>query len=177
MNQVRLGIVGLGNMGGAHATQILAKKIDRCVLGAVCDTDPARLEKYPDLPQFTTAKKLCKSGKVDALLIATPHYAHPTVGLAAFQAGLHVLSEKPLAVHKADCDRFLAGHAGTKLVFSEMFNQRTDPYYIKIREMVQGGELGAIHQLVSQRDLLCFRRLAGDLGRRRRRRASQSMSA
>ena len=147
MNQVRLGIVGLGNMGGAHAAQILAKKINRCVLGAVCDTDPARLVKYPDLPQFTTPKKLCKSGKVDAILIATPHYAHPPVGLAAFQAGLHVLSEKPLAVHKADCDRFLNGHAGKKLVFSEMFNQRTDPYYIKIREMVQGGELGTIRRI------------------------------
>ena len=58
MNQVRLGIVGVGNMGGAHAKQIMANKINRCVLGAVCDTDPARLKNYPDLPQFTTASKI-----------------------------------------------------------------------------------------------------------------------
>ena len=147
MNQVRLGIVGVGNMGGAHAKQIMANKINRCVLGAVCDTDPARLKNYPDLPQFTTAAKLFKSGKVDAILIATPHYAHPTIGLAAFKVGIHVLSEKPLAVHKADCERFIAGQAGTKLVFSEMFNQRTDPYYIKIRELVRSGELGAIRRI------------------------------
>jgi len=147
MNQVRLGIVGVGNMGGAHAKQLLANKINRCVLGAVCDIDPARFTDYPALPQFTTAKKLFKSGKVDAILIATPHYAHPTIGLAAFKAGIHVLSEKPLGVHKADCERFIAGHAGTNLVFSEMFNQRTDPYYIKIREMVRGGELGTIRRI------------------------------
>ena len=61
MNQVRLGIIGLGNMGGAHAKQILANKINRCVLSAVCDTDPARLKTYPDLPQFPSHKKLFKS--------------------------------------------------------------------------------------------------------------------
>ena len=147
MNQVRLGIVGLGNMGGDHARNILAKKINRCVLGAVCDLDPARLEEFKDLPRFATHKKLFKSGTVDAVVIATPHYAHPTIGLAAFAAGLHVLSEKPLGVHKADCERFIAGHAGKSVVFAEMFNQRTDPYYIKIREMVHSGELGAIRRI------------------------------
>ncbi len=146
MNQVRLGIVGLGNMGGAHAKSILANKINRCVLGAICDTDPARFKDYPNLPQFASHKKLLKSDLVDAILIATPHYSHPPIGLAAFQAGIHVLSEKPLAVHKTDCERFIAGHAGTKLVFSEMFCQRTDPYYIKIRELVRGGELGEIRR-------------------------------
>lgn len=147
MNQVRLGIVGMGNMGGSHAKNILANKINRCVLGAVCDIDPARFKDYPDTPQFTTHQKMLRSGKVDAILIATPHYAHPVVGLAAFKAGIHVLSEKPLAVHKADCERFIAGHAATKLVFAEMFNQRTDPYYIKIRELVRSGELGAIRRI------------------------------
>ena len=147
MNQVRLGIVGVGNMGGAHARSVLANKINRCVLSAVCDSDPARFKDYPDLPQFKTPQKMFKSGKVDAILIATPHYSHPTIGLAAFQAGIHVLSEKPLAVHKADCERFIAGHAGTKLVFAEMFNQRTDPYYIKIRDLVRSGELGAIRRI------------------------------
>ena len=146
MNQIRLGIIGVGNMGGAHAKNVLANKINRCVLSAVCDIDPARLKDYPAVPQFTTYKQLLKSGKVDAILIATPHYSHPTIGLAAFQAGIHVLSEKPLGVHKADCERFIAGHAGTNLVFSEMFCQRTDPYYIKIRELVRGGELGAIRR-------------------------------
>ena len=146
MNQVRLGIIGLGNMGGAHAKQILANKINRCVLTAICDTDPARFKDFPDLPQFASHKKLLKSGLVDAILIATPHYSHPPIGLAAFQAGIHVLSEKPLGVHKADCERFIAGHAGTNLVFSEMFCQRTDPYYIKIRELVRGGQLGAIRR-------------------------------
>ena len=147
MNQVRLGIVGMGGMGQAHARNLLANKIRRCVLGAVCDTEPARCKDCPDIPQFRTLPQLFKSGQVDAILIATPHYSHPKIGLAAFQAGLHVLSEKPLAVHKADCERFLAGHAGTNLVFAEMFNMRTDPAYIKIRELVRGGDLGTIRRV------------------------------
>jgi len=147
MNQVRLGIVGVGAMGGSHAKNILEKKINRCVLGAVCDIDPARLKEFPAVPQFSTHQKMLRSGKVDAVLIATPHYSHVTVGLAAFKAGRHVLSEKPLGVHKADCEKFIAGHTDKKLVFAEMFNQRTNPYYIKIREMVRGGELGAIRRI------------------------------
>ena len=92
MNQVRIGIVGGGAMGVAHARNILENKINRCVLGAVCDIDPARLKEFTTVPQFSTHQKMLRSGKVDAVLIATPHYSHVTVGLAAFKAGRHVLS-------------------------------------------------------------------------------------
>jgi len=63
------------------------------------------------------------------------------------QAGRHVLVEKPIAVHKADAERFLAAYTNEKLVFAAMFNQRTDPFYLKIRELVRNGELGEVRRV------------------------------
>ena len=148
MNTVRLGIVGAGNMGLAHAGFIQQGKVTRVALTAVLDKDPARLEKLPHVRPFTDQTEFLNSGVVDAILVATPHYLHTPITLAAFQAGVHVLVEKPLAVHKADCQRLITAYKRTrKLVFAEMFNQRTDPYYIKIREMVRGGELGEVRRV------------------------------
>jgi predicted dehydrogenase len=78
----------------------------------------------------------------DAVLIATPHYDHTTIGIAALEAGYHVLVEKPISVHKADCERLTAAHKDKDLVFAAMFNQRTDPHYKKIKQLVEEGELG-----------------------------------
>jgi predicted dehydrogenase len=84
---------------------------------------------------------------VDAVLIATPHFAHTTIGIAALDAGLHVLVEKPISVHKADAERLIAAHGNPRQVFAAMFNQRTDPYYQKIRELIRSGELGAVRRV------------------------------
>ena len=99
MKQLRLGIIGLGNMGSTHAAWVLEGKIPRCTLAAVCDRDPEKVAKYPDLFGCTASDKLIASGKVDAVLIATPHFSHTTIGIAALNAGLHVLVEKPISVH------------------------------------------------------------------------------
>jgi predicted dehydrogenase len=78
----------------------------------------------------------------DAVLIATPHYAHTSIGIEALERGHHVLVEKPISVHKADCERLIAAHRDNRLVFAAMFNQRTDPHYLKIKQLVDNGELG-----------------------------------
>ena len=149
MKKVRIGIVGLGNMGNSHAQQILAGKINRLELGAVADLDPARLARVPQVKGFKTAADMMASGLIDAILIATPHYDHTTIGIAALQAGLHVMVEKPISVHRADCERLIAAFKGRekKQVFAAMFNQRTDRYYQKIRELIQSGELGEIRRV------------------------------
>ncbi len=94
---------------------------------------------------FLSSSELIKSGEVDAVLIATPHYSHATIGIEALDAGLHVLMEKPLCVHKAVCERLLAAHREKKQVFAVMFNQR--PYYRKLREMIRDNELGTIRRI------------------------------
>jgi len=145
MANVRLGIIGLGNMGSSHIRDHVPY-VNRLELTAVCDVLPERLAKYPDVAHFTSASQLIASGTVDAILIATPHYDHTTIGIEALQAGLHVLVEKPISVHKADCERLIAAHTGRQ-VFAAMFNQRTDPRYRAIRQLIQSGELGELRRI------------------------------
>jgi predicted dehydrogenase len=128
-------------MGAAHISNSLPK-IPRVELTAVADSDPARLQRYSEVAQFTDPVEMIQSGKVNAVLIATPHYAHTTIGVHALEAGLHVLVEKPISVHKADCEKLIAAHRGQ--VFAAMFNQRTDGVYKALRSLVQSGELGSI---------------------------------
>lgn len=145
MTSVRLGLIGLGNIGQHHAAYLTAGKIDHAELVAVSDAVPGKLEKYNPLKTFTTGEALISSGLVDAVIIATPHYQHTSLGIAALQQGLHVMVEKPISAHKADAERLIATHqARPELVFAGMFQLRAEPRYLKIRDLVQGGELGQI---------------------------------
>ena len=147
MNTTRIGIVGLGNMGGAHAQWILDGKVPRAQLTAVCDVSEVT-EKYASKAKtFTSSEEMIRSGEIDAIIIATPHYFHTTIGIDALEQGLHVMVEKPISVHKADAERLIAAHTNPKQVFAAMFNQRTDPHYLRIRELIRSGELGEIRRI------------------------------
>jgi predicted dehydrogenase len=146
MDKVRIGIVGLGSMGQFHARYLLANDIRRAELTAVSDNVPARLEPFKTVRTFARSEDMIRSGLVDAVLIATPHYFHTSVGIDALQQGLHVLVEKPISVHKADAERLAAAHADESQVFAAMFNQRTDPRYRRIKGLIDGGELGRIRR-------------------------------
>lgn len=142
---VRLGIIGMGNMGKHHADYLLAGKVARAELTAVCSTSPAKLEKYKAAKIFDDGEKLIRSGAVDAVVIATPHYQHTTLGIAALDAGLHVMVEKPISAHKADAERLLAvRRKHPKLVFGAMFQFRIEPRYLKLKKLIDDGELGDI---------------------------------
>ena len=147
MNTLRFGIAGLGNMGSIHARSILASNIPSARLAAV--SDPAvDLRCYAhEARVFTSTEAMIRSGEIDAILIATPHYSHTTIGIDALRQGLHVLIEKPISVQKADAERLIAAHKNPKQIFAAMFNQRTDPHYQKIRELIQSGELGEIRRV------------------------------
>ncbi|MDD5260385.1 MAG: Gfo/Idh/MocA family oxidoreductase [Methylacidiphilales bacterium] len=147
MKKLRLGIIGLGNMGTTHSHSILQNQSPRCELAAVADLKPEHQKKFPQVDFFRDGMDLIQSGKCDAVLIATPHYSHTTLGIAALKAGLHVLVEKPISVHKADCERLIKAHTNKKQVFAAMFNQRTDPYYIKLRNLIRSGELGKLRRV------------------------------
>src|SRR5262249_31930628 len=148
MNTVRLGIIGMGNIGRFHADYLLAGKVPRCQLTAVCSTSPGKLEKYKPLQIFDQGEKLIRSGAVDAVIIGTPHYQHNTLGIAPLKAGLHVLVKNPIPAHKADAERLIAAHRrNPKPVFAAMFQLRTEPRYAKIRKLMESGELGPLVRL------------------------------
>ncbi|MGC9451412.1 MAG: Gfo/Idh/MocA family protein [Oceanipulchritudo sp.] len=148
MEKVRLGIIGIGNMGSAHVRTITQGKVQGMEVSAVCDRNPERKSLFPDIPFFDTAEDLIACADVDAVLVATPHYDHTTLGIATLEAGKHLLVEKPISVHKADCEKLIAAHTDKQLVFGAMFNQRTDPRYIKLKSLIEGGHLGEIRRVV-----------------------------
>ncbi len=146
METVRIGIVGIGNMGSAHAAEIFAGHVEGLRLGAVCDIREDRrrwaAEKLPGVPVFASYEEMLESGGLDALLVATPHYLHPDIAVRGFENGLHVLSEKPAGVYTNQVQRMNEAAAASGRVFGIMFNQRTNPLFQKARELVQSGRLG-----------------------------------
>ncbi|QYY35511.1 Gfo/Idh/MocA family oxidoreductase [Ruficoccus sp. ZRK36] len=149
MDEVKLGIIGLGNMGGHYAGRLSKGEIKRLRLAAVCDRDEEKLKAADagDAKRFTDAEEMLKSGLIDAVVIATPHYDHTVLGIKALELGLHTLVEKPISVHKADCERLIAAHTNKDQIFAAMFNQRTDPRYRKLKELIDSGELGKINRI------------------------------
>ena len=161
MEKVRLGIIGVGNMGSGHLSNILARKCPEIEVTAVADIDTARLDhacnmvekaraEHPEIPEiatFTDAMEMISSGQVDAIIVAVPHYDHPRYCIAGLQAGLHVMSEKPAGVY-AEQVRELMEEADKHpdLIYALMFNQRTNPLYRKMRDIIQSGELGQIRR-------------------------------
>jgi predicted dehydrogenase len=144
MDKVRIGVIGLGAMGKYHTTYLREGKVNRCELTAVCDAFESALKGFEDLKCFTDSAEMIRSGEVDAVLIATPHYFHTTTGIDALENGLHVLVEKPISVHKADCERLIAARKGAHQVFAAMFQMRTEPVYKKMKQLIETGELGEI---------------------------------
>ncbi|MEK4142285.1 Gfo/Idh/MocA family oxidoreductase [Paenibacillus sp. FSL L8-0333] len=150
MNKVRYGIIGIGNMGSAHA-QSLLNHIKDAELAAVCDVREERLkwaeEHLPESVQkFATPQELYESHLIDAVLICTPHYDHPTLAIEAFQYGYHVLVEKPAGVYTKAVKQMNEAAAKSDRKFGIMYNQRTNPLYQKLRDLIKSGELGEIRR-------------------------------
>lgn len=152
MEQVRLGIIGIGGMGSGHAANVAEGKVPRMVLTAVADIRQSRLDWAKEaLPQevqtFDDGKKMIDSGVCDAVLIATPHYLHPEFAKYGLTHGVHVISEKPAGVYTKQVREVNEVAAKSDKVYALMLNQRTNCVYRKLHEMIQSGELGAMKRV------------------------------
>ncbi|MDR1263806.1 MAG: Gfo/Idh/MocA family oxidoreductase, partial [Oscillospiraceae bacterium] len=156
MDIVRIGVLGAGNMGSSHIENLLDGKVPGMKLTAVADRKPSRQEWLADLLKekdhtgeiatFTEGSDLIHSGKVDAVLIAVPHYQHPPLTVEALNAGLHVMCEKPAGVYTKAVREMNAVAEKSGKIFAIMFNQRTNCVYRKMHEIVQSGEMGKIRR-------------------------------
>lgn len=148
---IRLGIIGCGNMGTSHMQNMLSGCMPEFELTAVADLKEARrqaaLEMFPNVKVYNDGSELIASGEVDAVLVATPHYLHPTYAIEALNAGLHVMIEKPAGVYTKQVEEMNEVAAKSDKSFAIMFNQRTNPCYIKLREMLQSGQYGEIKRV------------------------------
>ncbi len=150
--KIRLGIIGIGNMGSGHACRVVDGECPDFVLTAVADINPARKEWAKNrlgenVAFFDTAAGLLDSGLVDACLVATPHYDHPSLAIECMKRSIHVLVEKPAGVYTKQVREMInVADQHPEVVFGLMFNQRTNHVYRKAREIVQSGKYGKIRR-------------------------------
>jgi predicted dehydrogenase len=151
MSKVRLGIIGIGNMGSSHIKNYLKGSMPEIEITAVCDIKPDRLdwakEQLPEVATFDNATALMESGKVEAILVATPHYDHPPLVIQALESGLHVMSEKPAGVYTKQVREMNAVADKSDKIFGIMFNQRTNCLYRKAHELVHSGKFGEMKRV------------------------------
>ena len=152
MQKIRLGLIGVGNMGSGHAENILAGLCPEIAVTAAADRRASRREwaekHLPEAKIFCEGSELIASGLADAVLIAVPHYQHPPLAIDAFRHGLHVMCEKPAGVYTLQVREMMAeADRHPDLTFGMMFNQRTNCIYRKLKEMIDGGELGQIKRM------------------------------
>ena len=149
-DKVKLGIVGLGNMGKVHVRHVM--DLPNTELVAVCETNGDKLQAAnvdASVTSFKDYQQMLDSVAIDGVIIATPHYEHPDMSIAAFERGIHVLVEKPIAVHVNEARRMIdAYHTFRRqmpdLLFAAMFMQRTWGHWRVIKSMIDQSELGKL---------------------------------
>lgn len=149
MEPLRIGLIGLGNMGKSH----LAKEtnVSEVRFTAVADVVSSAVDEVSHrygIRGFHRYEDLIQSGLCEAVLIATPHPFHEPIALAAIESGLHVLTEKPIAVTVSQADRMIAAaeRAGVKL--GVMFQTRTEPHIRRAHQLLSEGAIGTVYRSV-----------------------------
>lgn len=151
MKKVRLGIIGFGAQGSAYAGFISDGKVANMEIGSICDIDPAKkelcAEKYPDVPFYDNYLDMLESQNVEAVVTTVPHFLHPEMAIEALKRDVHVLVEKPAGVYTKQVKE-LNDFAATKpkLTYGIFFNQRTNPLYQKLKQIIDDGEIGEIRR-------------------------------
>lgn len=161
MEKIKVGIIGLGNMGSQHYSNVLQGRCPEIDIVAIADINQDRLEwaknkceefkrtndHLPMPALYTDADSMIQSGSLDAVIISVPHYLHPTYAIKAFRNGLHVMCEKPVGVYTLQVREMIAeADKHPDLRFGVMFNQRTNCFYRKMKEILSSGVLGKIHR-------------------------------
>lgn len=152
MQKIRLGIIGVGNMGTTHCKNIQEGKLVDFHLCAVADRRESRREwarqnLSAETIIFEEGKNLIASGTCDAVLIAVPHYQHPELSILALENHLHVMCEKPAGVYTKQVREMNEAAEKSDCIFGMMFNQRTNSIYRKMKEIVSGGDMGEIKRV------------------------------
>ena len=152
MENVRYGVIGIGNMGTSHSGWLAGGKIPGATLTAVCDIDEKRRawakENLPEVAVFEDYKELLDSNLVDAVIIAVPHYLHPEMAIESLKRNINTMVEKPAGVYASQIREMNAEaekHPDVK--FAMMFNQRTNPLYQKVKEILDAGTIGELRRV------------------------------
>ncbi|MGG1550382.1 Gfo/Idh/MocA family protein [Paenibacillus ferrarius] len=149
--KVKIGLVGLGAIGTRMYVPILKEAEEVEVVG-ICDIDRSKADEYAavlNTTAFYDMNEMFDQSGLEAIIISVPHYDHTPIAIEAFRRGLHVLCEKPIAVHINDATKMIGAYeeakaANPSLVFGIMFQERTLPFHRKLKDIVASGELGRL---------------------------------
>ena len=154
MEKIRYGIIGIGVQGSFYNGTIFdAGKAKDAVVTAMCDIDESKIadmkEKTSnkDVVYFTDYKEMLDSGLCDAVLIEVPHYQPPEMVIECLKRNINVICEKPAGVYAKQVKEMNEASKTSGALFGMMFNQRTNPLYQKMRELVQGGAIGEMQRV------------------------------
>ncbi len=155
---MKLAIIGMGIMGCRYAKMIsdgLVKGVEITAVTRITPERKALLKEIFDKGAvvFQSAEELFtavreKKIEVDAAFIVTPHLSHAELAVKAMELGLHVLCDKPAGAYSRQARQMKEEAAKhDDLIFGMMFNQRMNPKYQKIREIVQSGIYGKMKRV------------------------------
>ena len=153
MTTIAVGVAGLGYWGPNLARNFAA--IPGCEVAWLCDADPAALERVgatlPDARRSASLDDLLADAELDAVALATPVPTHAELAVRVVGAGKHCFVEKPLAQTVTDAERAVtaAEAAGRTLMVGHLLEYH--PGVAKLKEIADGGELGEIHYIYSNR--------------------------
>lgn len=143
LNVLRLGVIGLGNIAKQHIDNVLKKHTQQCQITAVCSRSQSDYAQQIGAQHFSDYRALIDSDCVDAVLIATPTLSHFEIAQYALQKQRHVMLEKPIGLSSYEGEQLLK-QASSQTKFAVMLNQRTDPTFSKMKQIVDSGILGNI---------------------------------
>ena len=147
---LRMGVIGLGNMGAGHCRTLQSENTPELRLTAVSTRRAQRrawAEAEFGVPAFPTAEELIGSGLCDAVIVAVPHYQHAEITLDALRNGLHVLCEKPAAVDSLAAREMVDAAREQGRALGIIFNQRTNALYREMKRLLSSGEMGAVKRV------------------------------
>jgi len=151
MKKIKFAIVGMGNQGSHYAKLFQENKIENGELVAVCDNDAQRLktakQKFENLMYFDNYVNMLESGKIDAVLVETPHYQHPEIVIECLKRGINVICDKPAGVYTKQVREMNEVAKKSNAKFAMMFNQRTNCVYRKMREIIAEGGIGQLQRV------------------------------
>lgn len=144
MEKVRIGLVGLGLMGAAHARILI--RVDQCDLAAVSDADGKQQIVADELgiPFYEDYQTMIEKESLQAVILAVPNHLHAPIGIACARKGLHLFVEKPIAQSISEAERLIAAAREHKVQILVGHQRRFSSLVEKAREIVTGGELGRL---------------------------------
>ena len=145
MKKLKAAIVGCGRISACYE-DAFHRLSDYVELTYAVDKDPQKAKTFADKfhCSWTTDFSEILEKQIDVVHLCLPHYLHPSMAIAAMEAGIHVLTEKPIAITLQDADRMIAVQAKTGVKLGVIFQTRYTKSVEKLKEMICRGDFGKI---------------------------------